>query len=854
MATNEITLPGCSPTPLASYLKALGVLRLIVSSTSNASGTAADPQARGWWESERFHLHTRLDREALTRFFLEDYAPSPIIAPWNGGSGFYPGDQKEGIESFTEANVANRFVLLANTIQAAIHEINRRGFNPQLKLIVGNQTRLADCSHHSKNTLEFRYRISADDVFTNDICIGDDALRPNQARITDKSGKKQLSLGGRGEDGALVVLNLKITSSPKNGYTYTAGDIVRVKVIFSEDVKVEARPEKTDKAPFVAGLRGRLPDAALGWLDATLALSGDKLSFPQLLGTGGNDGRLDFTNNFMQRLATTLFDISTGKPTGQAARLLGTALFADGTWGFHKVAIGQFAPGAAGGPNATTGYEADANVNPWDFVLALEGAMMFAGAATRRHQGSPELGASFPFTVRPTGAGWGGVADSDEGSARAEFWAPMWNQPAGYDEIGGLLKEGRAVLNRKTARDGLDFARAAASLGISRGVSAFARYGFVMRSGKAYLAAPLGTLSVSSHATEGAELISDLDTGSWLSRVRRLARGKDTPTRARTAIKQLEDALFAMSGAHISSRTVQGALGALGDLVRWLKNRKDAHGVPPPPRLSYKWVRMADDGTSEYRVAAALASLGWPRRDAPAEGEVQRTDTVDRKERIALAAHFAPISAETVPKRWRIWDAQNESRVVWGAGGLESNLIAVLQRRLIDVAIDAPLEAAAAARLEDVVAYLEGDFDDTRCARLLAGLVWVRPALRLSSANYRRYIVPFAYAALKPIFAPATSLKALAERQLIPPDCKLRVPPGLVSQLRSGHVEEAVQLALARARASGISCPFDGSGTSLTTATGRRLSAALLIPLDKYGLQALMERAYPAEKENENVH
>ena len=41
----------------------------------------------------------------------------------------------------------------------------------------------------------------------------------------------------------------------------------------------------------------------------------------------------------------------------------------------------------------------------------------------------------------------GGIANSDEGSARAEFWAPLWNRPAGCHEPEGLLKEGSAVLN-----------------------------------------------------------------------------------------------------------------------------------------------------------------------------------------------------------------------------------------------------------------------------------------------------------------------------------------------------------------------------------------------------------------------
>ena len=739
MTTNPITLAGCSPTPLASYLKALGVLRLIASPTSSVSGAAADPEVRGWWKNECFYLRTSLDSEALTRFFLKEYAPSPIIAPWNGGSGFYPGDNKEGIDPLAGSKVASRFLTIADAMKAAFQEIQKQG--------------------------------------------------------------------------------------------------------------LKKRPEGKDKARFVAGLRGCLADEVLDWLDAALALSGDRLNFPQLLGTGGNDGRLDFTNNFMQRLAST-FDTATGKPKENAARLLRTALFADGTWGFHKVAIGQFAPGAAGGPNASTGYEADSNVNPWDFVLALEGAIMFAGAATRRHQGSPELGASFPFTVRPTGAGWGGVSDADEENARAEFWAPLWDQPAGQRELEAFLKEGRAVLNGKTARDGLDFARAAASLGTSRGVSAFARYGFVMRSGKAYLAAPLGTLSVGSRPSKAAELISDLDTGGWL----RWVREKGAPARAQTAVKQLEHALFAMSEAHVSPRSVQGALCALGDLVRWLKDSRDAlelKKIPPPPRLSSKWVRMADDETPEYRVAAALASLGWSR------GERLRTDTSEDtgtpKKRIALAAHFAPLATETIPERRRKWDAQNQARVVWGAGDLEANLIAVLQRRLIDVAIDAPLEAAAPARLADIAAFVEGNFDDVRCAHLLAGLVWAQPAQLRSAEQVRCPVVPFAYAAIKPIFAPAVSLKALAEKRPMPPECELPIPPGLIARLRSGYVEEAVQLALARARASGIACPFNRPRIPQTT-TGRRLAAALLIPLDEYGLQTLMERVYPAEKEKEDVY
>ena len=50
------------------------------------------PRPEGGGKDERFHVRTALDRAALCRFFLNDYAPSPIIAPWNGRAGFLEGD------------------------------------------------------------------------------------------------------------------------------------------------------------------------------------------------------------------------------------------------------------------------------------------------------------------------------------------------------------------------------------------------------------------------------------------------------------------------------------------------------------------------------------------------------------------------------------------------------------------------------------------------------------------------------------------------------------------------------------------------------------------------------------------
>ena len=63
------------------YLKALGVLRLV--------SEQADPDARGCWRDGVFALETKLDRKGLVKFFLDEYSPTPLLAPWNAGSGFY---------------------------------------------------------------------------------------------------------------------------------------------------------------------------------------------------------------------------------------------------------------------------------------------------------------------------------------------------------------------------------------------------------------------------------------------------------------------------------------------------------------------------------------------------------------------------------------------------------------------------------------------------------------------------------------------------------------------------------------------------------------------------------------------
>src|SRR6267154_1138728 len=111
MSVHVHRLEGCRPSPLAHYFKALAVLRLV--------GEQADASARGFWKDDVFHLVTTLDRNALETFFLEKYEPTPMIGPWNGGSGFYEGDWIVGREALRR-NSAPRFAMYREAIEAVL--------------------------------------------------------------------------------------------------------------------------------------------------------------------------------------------------------------------------------------------------------------------------------------------------------------------------------------------------------------------------------------------------------------------------------------------------------------------------------------------------------------------------------------------------------------------------------------------------------------------------------------------------------------------------------------------------------------------------------------------------------------
>ena len=781
----SMTLAGCAPSPLASYLKALGVLRLVSSDNNHVTGRAADPKARGWWEDERFRIRTTLDRTALIRFFLDEYAPSPIIAPWNGRAGFLEGDAG------------------ADSSRAGAESMNaiERSRSPRLSTM----------------------RRTVESLRSNQAIAEYDELRAEQKRLAKEVKEAQ---GGE-------------------------------KARLEDELRAIRRRASESKRLLLPTLRATTSPDHLAYMDACYVLATDEAPAP-LLGSGGNDGSRDFGVNFAEHLLS-LFDPDNGASAEGTRTQLQGALFSFGQRLGSSGSMGQFSPGQ-GGANATTGYEGYGALNRWDVVLAMEGTMVFVGALTRKWGAVGDSRAAFPFTFDPVDAGTGGLSVADPNRPRGEIWTPLWHKPATYSEVSAIFAEGRLTLGRRAARTGLDAARSVARMGHARGIGSFERYSLIQPDRKMpYQATPIGRFNAPTNPRP--DLIADLD--GWLERARRHVGSNASPAHAKSGMRRLQDALFQMTDARQRGEGARNTLIALGGLVRWaVTNQKAREVLRPPPVLSCEWTHVADDGSPEFRVANALAGLGMLRHS-------KSDDAMSRyhpPRALPMASHFAPINEERyVRRRPLVWSTGTTApNVVWGTGNLVSNMISVLERRLVEARIrglpDKALASASHAPLADVAAFLSGDFDDSLCAELLAGLIWVHPVHPRLNPTAPVAPLPFAYAAIKPIFMPDESLRRAG---VLSDTARVPIPPELVPQLRAGSgrtdgsaLDAAVRNALARARGSGIPSPFDPArsgrraGVAESSRYGAglsadRLAATILIPIDDYALKNLVNRAYP---------
>lgn len=714
----ELRLTGCTTRPLGSYLKALGVLRLV--------GKQLDRAAKGRWLDDTFLLDTTVGADEVMDFLLTDYQPTPIVTPWNGRSGF------------------------------------------------------------------------------------------NTAR--NRKSEKVLAGIESSTDGRLAGLRACIR----------AGRWVYGKA---------AASDWQDKEQWIQACRATFPDEALEWLDAIAVLTEDRAAYPFLLGTGGNLGSMDLSNNFLERLGDALGTPAGPKSPGKAQRgeWLKAALFGIGSPVLKSAAPGQFDPGS----------KARELVNPWDYVLTLEGSLLFASGAARRMGEGGRGSASMPFMVGRSGVGY--PSSLGEENSRGEIWCPIWRRPVTYPELARLIGEGRSAWGRSQALTGLDFARAASSLGVDRGIASFQRHSFLERHGQDMIAVPTSALKVLSRPE--VPVLGQLDR--WLSQVR---RARELPNSVRDHLHRVDQAQFevAIEGG---PRTLQDVLVAVSELealvARSTKLRDEQVRTPVPPLPAAQWVPLLDDGSREFRIAAALASQS----DALSRGQLDMLDRIGSRINFLLR----PIQLD---ERRRLAWSDGPTRVPGlGIRPLVEVLAAALRRRALDamaerqrgsdaagpgqVGIELAYDFALPAPGGDIAAFVVGDTDDGRIEELLRGcllLDWTgrRPNVEWPSGRFFDMPPAPAWAVTAPFFAPGA-----------PDEAPLRAGASWPHQLIAGRVDVVVGDALRRLRIAHLRpSPADVEAISAGI-DGQRLAAGLLVPISRRARSTLLERVASKEEMSE---
>ena len=729
---DKIVLYGCSTEPLSDYLKALGVLRLVAEQKDNT--------AKGYWNGGIFVLQSTLNSDQLIDFFLKEYIPSPIISPWNGGSGFY----------FMEGKLEEK------------DESGRR----------------------------------------------------------KKTGKRDQST--KATDAVEKILN----SKDKRLEMYREC-LKHAKEIVSR-LQLDKAPEGTKKFELISQLRSELPDAALRWLDAAVVLTSSEIGYPQFLGTGGNDGNADFSSNFMIKILQVMDDENTGIEKYTSKDWLAASLFNKVVAQLRRDELfGQFSPVSTGGPNAENDFKSKSLVNPWDYLLAFEGALLFSASATRRlaaamndASASKPKPFSYPFSVEAIGSGYGTAAPIKNSSRnkmygeeiRSELWTPIWSNPATPAEIEALFSEGRATFGDRNAKTAIEFAQSVSSLGVDRGLNEFIRYSFIKRNGKNFFAVKLDTFDV--NVGNNASLLRE--PIKW---IRRNTSNKDDLAK-NNAIKKVNDNLLQLCHEDFKvPATIQETIILLGKFIREA-SRHSRWQIVPKQILDEMWVEKANDNTPEFRLAVSLAFLLRREVRVYFENKTGRLSDLNNVER-CFKFVGTPI---------RLFDVLLESWIRFKGEEIKRNIY---------------YDDSSIATISDVELFLSGRLDEQRIVDLVFGFMMVKKWPSFRSLRDSQMIL-----------TPKRPEKELEERAFpgagyalaklcytdVDFGCgRINISPAISRCLASGNVNKATRLSLSKLRASGLRIPDYGK-LEIPSANYARISASLLFPLPKADVMWLARR------------
>lgn len=536
------------------------------------------------------------------------------------------------------------------------------------------------------------------------------------------------------------------------------------------------------KERFAVELRNRVPLEGLRWLDAVIVVGGDRLHFPGIYGTGGNDGRLEFSAKFHERLAEVLPEIS-GKPE-LSRSWASDALTGASTTPLRRAPVGQADPVGGRSPGTWALGSGPSLVNPWLYALMIEASGYLAASLVRAGQGDPR--AAVPFSVDASASG--DTAGSDTEKNRGEFWAPLWSTPMQHRELRQLFEQAKASWAGHVSTTSAAMYAAAKSGGVDGRLSAFYRYALTERNGLAHLAVPRARVTVrprlgiemaipiERRARPFKTLTPRVANEQW-RRIEKAQMAFVMPDEERVAAARLVDWLAALTARErsaaisarerdriISAAPAPRAIDAVTELRGWMQERAE-HRIAASLASGYVY----ESGDTRKRTPLRDLLMGRP----PGRGEaVWREPVVQGYGTRALDDVLADLA---------VWRDQHAEGGVRGAGrGIR--FISGHRYR---------------CRRDDVTRWVRGDLNERDLEHALEACLsldwegWARASMA------REFDIP------DPMFA---VLAAVASGQIIrpgfatdDPDAQARqaFPPGWALRLRAGRVRDVIDEATA---------------------------------------------------------
>jgi CRISPR-associated protein Csx17 len=322
----------------------------------------------------------------------------------------------------------------------------------------------------------------------------------------------------------------------------------------------------------------------------------------------------------------------------------------------------------------------------------------------------------------------------------------------------------------------------------------------IKRRGESYLALPLGRIPVTER--RDTDLLRELD--KVLYRIDSFARRfkSDVPAGFQSRRRQIDSAIYDFVLRGGASR-MQNILAALGRMEQYFATRDlklDPKLDSPLTGLSARWLNAADDGSLNFRIAAALASIA-------ATGDVG-----------SIRANLAPVD----PKKPWSW-VEGGGQTAWRGSSLADRMLTVLKRRLMDAerlhCERLPLWSPIRVSPEDIAAFIANDgIEESRIEDLMFGCTLIEAGesdLEFPTSDMHGLVVPRNYALLKHLFHPKKGWR-------------IRPEPAILSLLAADKTREACEIAKRRLRVSELR-PVKSIFSD--EPDGIRLAASLLIPI-----------------------